>query len=54
MQTHIIFKAPLNTAFPDKPTFEGRFAEAKAHQRCKQLNAQLRDDADFIYVPRKA
>lgn len=54
LKTHIIVKASLNTAFPDKPTFEGLMTESQAHQRCKQLNAQMRQDADFTYKPRKA
>lgn len=54
MKTHIIVKASLNTAFPDKPTFEGAMTETEARQRCEHLNAQLRQDADFSYKPRKA
>ncbi len=54
MKTHIIVKAALNTAFPDKPTFEGAMTESEARQRCEHLNAQLRQDADFSYKPRKA
>lgn len=53
-KTHIIVKAPLNTAFPDKPTFEGTMTEADAHKRCRELNRQLRQDAEFSYKPRKA
>lgn len=54
MKTHIIVKAALNTAFPEKPTFEGTMTESQARQRCKHLNAQLCLDADFTYKPRKA
>ena len=54
MKTHIIVKAPVNTAFPDKPTFEGTLTEADAHKRCKELNKRLCQDAAFSYKPRKA
>lgn len=54
MTSHIIVKAALNTAFPDKPTFEGIMTEAQARKRCKQLNARLRKNAEFTYKPRKA
>lgn len=54
MQSYIIVKASLNTAFPDKPTFEGVMSEQEAHTRCKQLNKNLGPDANFSYKPRQA
>ncbi|WP_394222518.1 hypothetical protein [Alteromonas gracilis] len=53
METHIIVKAPLNTAFQDKPTFEPVMSESEAKKRCEALNRVLRQDADFCYKPRK-
>ncbi|MFD3435328.1 hypothetical protein [Alteromonas macleodii] len=53
METHIIVKAPLNTAFQDKATFEPAMSETDAKKRCEALNKVLRQDADFRYKPRK-
>lgn len=54
MKSHIIVKAPLNTSFPDKPTFEGAMTEKEAHKKCIELNSQLRQDAEYSYKVRKA
>lgn len=54
MKSHIIVKAPLNSAFSDKPSFEGAMSEAEAKTRCEELNKKLSQDADFSYKPRKA
>lgn len=53
METHIIVKAPLNTAFQDRATFWPTMSEKEAKKRCETLNKALGQDADFRYKPRK-